>query len=365
MSMHFFLSLKTYFAIFEHASKYSNAEINTALLEYKNKNYSAAQIKKNASDNLDKALGLKKLTVADMKKLFNYYVSEDKATITEYKGDENVVVFPEYIGKAKVVAIRCNTRGWQYIKVFKNNSENITSVVIPSTVEEIGEETFMNCINLTSISIPNSVQKIGAFAFKGCKSLKEIKLPNSVKEIGRKAFEGCSGLESIKIPSSVGEIGDYTFENCINLTSVTLPNKAINLGRVMFLGCNNLKSIEIPPKCKNIGTFLELCPGLTEVKIPDTVKEIDPVAFHTCTNLEKVEIPSSVKIIGRHAFCKCTSLKSIEIPNSVEEIHENAFEDCQNLRSITVAEDNKNFASIDGDLYTKDGKTLIFKCSGK
>ena len=41
------------------------------------------------------------------------------------------------------------------------------------------------------------------------------------------------------------------------------------------------------------------------------------------------------------------------------------FENCGSLTSITVSEDNANFKDIDGNLYTKDGKTLLQYAIGK
>ena len=41
------------------------------------------------------------------------------------------------------------------------------------------------------------------------------------------------------------------------------------------------------------------------------------------------------------------------------------FDGCDSLASITVEEDNESYKSLDGDLYTKDGTTLILCVSGK
>ena len=78
-----------------------------------------------------------------------------------------------------------------------------------------------------------------------------------------------------------------------------------------------------------------------------------------------IEIPDSVTSIGSFAFENCSKLTSIEIPNSVTSIGNDAFKNCDNLTSITVLENNTAYKSIDGNLYTKDGKTLIQHAIGK
>ena len=51
------------------------------------------------------------------------------------------------------------------------NGKEITELVIPNGVTEIGEYTFSNCTSLTSITIPDSVTTIHRLAFWGCNSL--------------------------------------------------------------------------------------------------------------------------------------------------------------------------------------------------
>ena len=88
-------------------------------------------------------------------------------------------------------------------------------------------------------------------------------------------------------------------------------------------------------------------------------------AFAGCSNLVSVEIPSSMISIGDVAFASCTNLTNINIPNSVTSIGELVFNTCTSLTSINVDENNLYYQSIDGNLYSKDGKTLIQYAIGK
>ena len=60
-----------------------------------------------------------------------------------------------------------------------------------------------------------------------------------------------------------------------------------------------------------------------------------------------------------------SELTSITIPKTITTIENGAFEDCYDLTSITVDENNTKYKSVDGNLYTKDGKVLIQYASGK
>ncbi|MBQ3571414.1 MAG: leucine-rich repeat domain-containing protein, partial [Clostridia bacterium] len=99
------------------------------------------------------------------------------------------------------------------------------------------------------------------------------------------------------------------------------------------------------------------CDSLTSVVIGDSVTSIGDHAFLDCESLTSVVIPDSVTSIGNYAFAGC-GLTSVEIGDSVTSIGDYAFAYCNSLTRITVSEDNANFKDIDGNLYTKDGKTL-------
>ena len=107
------------------------------------------------------------------------------------------------------------------------------------------------------------------------------------------------------------------------------------------------------------------CSNLTSITIPDSVTSIGADAFACCSKLTSIAIPDSVTSIGGSAFYGCSNLTSITIPDSVTSISSAAFSDCSNLTSITVGINNTAYKSLDGNLYTKDGKTLLQYAIGK
>ena len=194
------------------------------------------------------------------------------------------------------------------------------SVEIPYGVVAIGEKALYKCKSLTSVTIPDSVTSIGYGAFWCCESLTSVTIPNSVTSIGYEAFCGCSSLTSVTIPYGVVAIGENAFFGCKSLTSVTIPDSVTSIGDAAFWGCDSL----------------------TLVTIPDSV---------TC--------------IGNSAFCSCHSLTSVTIPNSVTSIGYGPFTGCDKLTEILVSAGNTHFKSVDGILFTADGKTLIQFPAGK
>ena len=87
-------------------------------------------------------------------------------------------------------------------------------MTIPSSVDSIGLQSFMNCSNLKSLIMEDGTNYIGKSAFEYCKELEDISLSKTLKHIDEKAFYYCSNLKNIDIPQEVETIGKEAFSGC-------------------------------------------------------------------------------------------------------------------------------------------------------
>ena len=235
-----------------------------------------------------------------------------------------------------------------------------TDIIIPPTynglpVTKIGSSAFRYCTGLTSVIIPDSVTSIGSFAFVGCTSLTSVTIGNSVTDIGS-AFNECSSLTNITV------VEDNEYLKSIDGNLYTKDGKTL----VRYASGKTDSSFTIPDSVTSIGNFAFYnCSNLTKVNIPDGVTSVGGYAFSGCTSLTSITIPYGVTSIDYGTFRYCSSLTNITIPEGVKSVNDDAFLGCISLISITVDEDNKYYKSIDGNLYTKDGKTLIQYAVGK
>ena len=253
------------------------------------------------------------------------------------------------------------TEGLEYILINNDNEYEVsvyagisTEVVIPSMyngkpVTSIGDCAFYGCMSLTNIIISANVTDIEANAFSGCDSLTSIIFAENsqLKSIGVSTFYECTRLTSITIPASVTSVDNSAFRYCSSLTSVTFRENSqlTSISDFAFSDCASLTSI----------IFAE----------NSQLKSIGVSAFYECTRLTNIEIPESVTNIEKGAFSGCDSLTNMEIPASVSYIGYQAFYNCESLQNITVAPSNANYKDIDGNLYSKIGKSLMQYAIGK
>ena len=305
--------------------------------------------------------------------------------------------------------------------VFAGGSASIPE--IPSTVTAIGRFAFKDRDELEEVVLPESVESIGEGAFAGCDLLKKITIKNPECVISPESYtisntysnyydydagtykyesgyyygilagKGGStaekyafsnGLKFLDLDTSevyqtgkcgddltyeiknnvltvkgTGEMYDSAFTGNTEITDVSLPEGLTSISNYAFRSCLSLKSVSIPSTVTTIGSYaFGYCSGLRSVVIPEGVAEIGEYAFCDCDDLVSVVIPGSVKTIGGDAFSSCddleevtlnegietigsyafeyTNIQSIELPESVKKVESSAFYNCYSLNAVTI-----------------------------
>ena len=274
--------------------------------------------------------------------------------------------------------------------------------VVPDGVTTVGESAFWGCNSLESVSLPAGVDTLKCAAFSYCRNLKSVYLPNTVKTIDTFAFSGCKSLRTIRIPEKVDTIHS-AFHECSSLKFIEMTKNVARIESGAFKDCN--APILCAPKDSYVEQYAKennltfepyAAPVKTKYTVPKDAVEVDADLKRNITaqNLKRIEVdpenpnfrsidgvlyskdgktlvqypferqaeeyavPEGVTEIAPESFNnRC--VQSVAIPASVEKIAPSAFYYCPSLWKFSVAEDNPNYKSVEGVLFTKDGKTLV------
>ena len=294
----------------------------------------------------------------------------------------------------------------------------LTTVNLPEGLTTIEEMSFERCSGLKSITIPSKVTSIGRAAFSACSSLTSITLPEGLKSIPELCFERCTGLKSINIPASVSNIGNNAFAQCNSLEEIVSDIlDPYDIDASVFTNTTYASAKLIVPKgtqnkyrnalgWKNFSNIVESEPSDSPIIFADaevkricvenwdtngdgelsekeasvvidlgcvfkgnsSIKQFDELRFFSslesignnefegCYRLSSIVLPNAVKSIGAYAFSGCI-FSTISIPSSVTEIHYSGLHNCS--ENIYVDTSNAYYSSLEGVLFSKDGKQLL------
>ena len=266
----------------------------------------------------------------------------------------------------------CYSNPIYYAKhIFSDENTEITNLIIPEGVTNIGSDVFYGCEGITTVSFPSTLETIGdnAFAQSG---LTSVVVPQGLTTINDGAFMNCANLTSVTIPEGVETIGGSAFIHT-GLTSLTLPSTIRSMSQ-SFYGCDSLAELTLTDGITMLGGSFYSCPSITSVNIPGSIVEVayndfsgctglttvtlnegtEVVTFNGCTNLATINFPSTIKKVkitsnekletvtlneGMQeiiSFDKCWSLKKINIPSTVTYV--GIFRDCSALKKVIVAD---------------------------
>lgn len=319
------------------------------------------------------------LSFSDSK--FEYSLRDGSETEVGLKNalckDDSIVEIPQsvsYNGKTYAITFignRSFSRGTLY------------EVIIPNTIDSIGQRVFYNCENLSKAPLPNSIKTIGEYAFSYSGLNGKYVIPESVYKIYRDAFYQTNITDfEIKSPNII--IGTEAFYNpnslvfsASNPESIILNShicaKTTNLETLvipknLFISNNdsygpfyktpNLKNIiwndstteipqklfkyceldsipPLPPLTKKIGAWAFAYNFISNIELPNSITEIGDYAFLGC-NFTSFNVPNSIKILKSRTFQSCSNLKHVTLPDNLTIIENGAFHSCSSLDTIVI-----------------------------
>ena len=248
-------------------------------------------------------------------------------------------------------------------------------------VTSIGDEAFRACENLTGVIIPSTVNNISGYAFADCSSLSFISCSaENVPETAENAFDGVPSDMKVSVPtqsidaykatlpwSNFMVVGPYELQftitstepaecevRCllkpISETTLTIPStvtiddvvySVTSIADSAFLGCDKfIGDLVIPNTVRSVGVrAFRDCVGFDgTLTLSENLEVINDLAFAGGADVNvnytgKLTIPNSVEYIGIAAFQNCSSLTSLEFEedSQITSLEQNVFRNCSSL----------------------------------
>lgn len=176
-----------------------------------------------------------------------------------------------------------------------------------------------------------------------------------VGDIGAYCFSS-TNVKKVTVPSGVGKLSYGCFRNADQLQTVIIQGApTVDIG--IFYDCDALTSVSLGSITTISQDMFSGCPSLTSITIPNTVTSIGKFAF-SGSGLTSVTIGSGVTSIGEYAFSN-TNLTSVTLPAKATLTDGTVFYHCADLASINVSSSSRIYKSVDGVLYSYNGRTLV------
>ena len=224
------------------------------------------------------------------------------------------------------------------------------------------------------VVISDKVTSVGAGAFYYFQALADAELGNDVEFIGNAAFTNCTALRTVNFPANLKYVGNSAFNNDLlhSENGFAFPEGMLYIGTEAFRSAFKENTVSIPASLSVIGddafanTFVsafvvdENNPEYASVDGVFYDKSVATLINYPADKRDTLfEIPDSVTTIRKNAIEVTNTLEKIVIPAGVTEIEEGSIFWNYALSYIDVDENNKNYKSEDGVLYTADGKLLL------
>lgn len=335
------------------------------------------------------------LVVYDVVKIGKYaYGAVTVTGVEDFIIADNVAIIEASAlsGSAYVSSGKYNTTLSGVICLDLNNTVNlgaracfeasITTLKAPN-LQTVGTLSFYNCNKLTDVYLPSFVSAEGGdYAFRFCKSILWVTFgPNTTKLSGG-MFEDCSSLEKITILNK-----DNVVELSGSLVSSTQAQKV-----VVHVPASIYNQYETTYKSKTFGRIpfdeehFKKFGNSSEVKVnnPDNPKMSYLLTYYwevidgtTTAYLDYVEgtfpesgvleLPSSltseagtftIVSVKPSLISALSEITDVTLPSGMSYLSFTTADLADSIKSLSIGSNSK-FKTLDGVLYTKDGKTLL------
>ncbi len=296
---------------------------------------------------------------------YEYTLLNNEVRLDKYIGSGGDITIPTSIRGIPVTAIgdRC------FSDYNSPAGREVTSVIIPGTVKEIGEQAFAQSKKIEKVVVNEGVTTIKRQAFSNMDKLTSIQLPNSAAKNlseSKSVFIYCDSLTHVTLPQGMTAIPYHMFEGCSNLRSVSMPATIQVIDEWAFFECD-LRSVEIPRDTQRIAKeAFSMNENLQKLTFAgNKLTEIEKLAFWQTDIQGVVMLPTSLKTLDNWVFGHCDDLTGAVLPYGLTKMTgASVFYECDGLQWVTVPSTVNNILGDSGKVVDKCPNAIVYCPAG-
>ena len=242
-------------------------------------------------------------------------------------------------------------------------NSQISSIFLPASLTDLGNDTFENCQNLTDIycyaaTPPTCYDGVFGFDRAACtvhvpaSAVEDYQNADEWRDMGRIVGIVTGELADMTINvATAGTLDDALFDAAVAEAQISDKVLIRNLTVTGSINADDVAYLNALPATLYNMYMLDLS-GATladnavtermfyqtlykKIMVPTTVTSIASEAFADSRRLQDVTLPSTLEYIGPHAF-ENSGLTNITIPDGVTETGDRVVQSCRALKSITI-----------------------------
>ena len=215
-------------------------------------------------------------------------------------------------------------------KNYLNTSAYVGHVVIPEQI--------------THNNVLYTVTEIGDWALR-YSDVESVVIPTTITQIGERAFEGCHSLTKIYYNAIQCTIKS-NWLNPLNLREVVFGEDVQSVPNGLFANAGKLKVVHFNAKnCRGgwsasalgyNGSTAKWSTHIDSLFIGDSVLFVPNNLCYQMDSLRYVRMGQSVRVIGEYAFRACPLLTELELPPMLDSIMTGGLQALRGIKELTI-----------------------------
>ena len=262
-----------------------------------------------------------------------------------------------------------------------------------------GETLFKYYGNCETLILSNKIRYIKSDAFSYLNNIKYVYYNGTIEDwcsitfsneqstpmyFGQrfyiKSINGYIEINDVIIPETVSSLGNFQFYGFVNLNTVILSDNLISIGKAVFEECD--LNYNILDNLQYLGSTSNKYFLLIDIDVEKSTYQVhnntrfiysEFGSSFNGENIQKIKslsLKSNIQNFDYNILINNLMVKSVELPdhlnsfislnNTIKESYSNKF-----LETLIISEDNENYKTEDGVLFSKDGTILYLYPNNK